>query len=558
MSPSRRALFVTLAAVAAILAGAAAPASWDPGPGSFEIAIGDDVVVSGPVEVGSDAVQAVHGISGGVAVDAGLPGGVPVDDPLRVEVAVTGRVVTLGEVEVSLVLADGSREAVPVLGEDGPGAFVAVRRPPTDVGVVLGLLAAVIVLWVSEAVPLFVTGLLIPVVLTFAEVASARAALAPFFDPIIVLFFAGFLMAEAMRRVELDRLAAVAVVAGAGRSPASLFAAMVAISAFMSMWMSNTAAVAVLLPIAMAVTAPLVNLGYRKAIVLGIAYAATIGGVGSAIGTPANLLAIDFLGSVAGREITFLRWFAFGLPMVVFFLPVMAGYLWLVSSVSVDADRFADARRAAVEQRSGLERLDRRQWAVLAVFGAVFAGWLTQAWHGISPGIVALAGAVALFAVGLVEPEDLQRISWPTLLTFGGGLTLGVHMVETGASDWLVTRLGALADWPTLLAVTAVAAVTLGLTTVASNTGSAATLIPLAIPLAGLVGVSPVLLVGVVAIASSVDFALVIGTPPTMLAYSTELFTVREILRKGAVLDLVGIVMLIAAVVPFWQLTGIV
>ncbi len=138
-----------------------------------------------------------------------------------------------------------------------------------------------------------------------------------------------------------------------------------------------------------------------------------------------------------------------------------------------------------------------------------------------------------------------------------GGLTLGVYMVETGASDWLVTRLGALADWPTLLAVAAVATVTLGLTTVASNTGSAATLIPLAIPLAGLVGVSPVLLVSVVAIASSVDFALVIGTPPTMLAYSTELFTVREILRKGAVLDLVGIVILIAVVVPFWQLTGV-
>ena len=151
----------------------------------------------------------------------------------------------------------------------------------------------------------------------------------------------------------------------------------------------------------------------------------------------------------------------------------------------------------------------------------------------------------------------MQAISWPTLLTFGGGLTLGTFMVQTGTSDWIVARLGGLASWPTMFAVAAVAVVTLALTTVASNTGSAATLIPLAIPLAGLIGVEPTLLVAVVAIASSVDFALVIGTPPTMLAYSTELFTVREILRKGSVLDVMGILILIAAVVPLWQLFGI-
>ena len=172
--------------------------------------------------------------------------------------------------------------------------------------------------------------------------------------------------------------------------------------------------------------------------------------------------------------------------------------------------------------------------------------------------IVALAGAVALFILGKLLPEDLGRISWPSLLTFGGGLTLGLFLVRTGTSDYLATRLVGLVDVPEVVAVLAVAAITLLLTTVASNTASAAILIPLAIPLAGVLGVSPVGLVMVVAIASSVDFALVVGTPPTMIAYSTRLYTAGQIFRRGIVLDLVGIVLLVFVVTRIWELFGLV
>ncbi len=130
--------------------------------------------------------------------------------------------------------------------------------------------------------------------------------------------------------------------------------------------------------------------------------------------------------------------------------------------------------------------------------------------------------------------------------------------MESGTSDWVATRLEGLAGVPEPLAVAAVAVLALGLTTVASNTATAAMLVPLAIPLAGLIGVDPVLLVAVVAIASSIDFALVVGTPPTMLAYATDLYTTREIFRTGIVLDFVGIALLVGAVVPLWELTGLV
>ncbi len=260
---------------------------------------------------------------------------------------------------------------------------------------------------------------------------------------------------------------------------------------------------------------------------------------------------------IGRKVITFGEWFGFGLPMVITFLPIMAGYLWVVSGVQVSSERFEHAAAIADEQRSSAGPLTRPQVEVVAVFGAVMALWLTQSWHDLNTGIVALAGAIALFVLGRLETADLGRISWPTLLTFGGGLTLGRFMVTTGTSDWMVTRLDGLGDWPDLLAVLAVAIVALVLTTVASNTAAAATLIPLAVPLAGIIGVEPVLLVVVVAVASSVDFALVIGTPPTMLAYSTQLFTVREILRKGAPLDAVGIVLLVLVVVPIWRLLGL-
>ncbi len=553
-----RVLPLLLALVAATAAALAAPDPWPDGAGEIAVRYRGELVAAAPVTVGATDAVTVRGAGGVVA----LPGGLPTDAVVEVEVAITAGGATvrpgLDEVRVELTLPDGRRELIPALRwEHGTALLMAARRPPVDAAVVLGLLGLVVVLWVSEAVPLFVTSLAIPVVLVVAGVGDAQEALAPFFHPIIALFFGGFLMAEAMRRVDLDHLAAVTIIARAGHSPVTLFAAMLGVAAFLSMWMSNTAATAVLVPIAIAVTAPLGHPGYRKAVVLGIAYAATIGGVGSAIGTPANPLAIEFLGAYAGRSVTFAGWFAIGLPMVVLFLPLMGVYLWRRSAVQVDPARFAATRRLAAEELERHGPPTRDQATVLAVFAGVVAVWLTQTWHGLDTGIVAVGGAVALAALGKVLPDDLGRISWASLLTFGGGLALGLSLVQTGTSDWVATRLDGLSGVPPLVGTATVALLALALTTVASNTATAAMLIPLAIPLAGVIGVDPVLLVLVVAIASSVDFALVIGTPPTMIAYSTHLYTSREIFRTGIALDVAGVALLVTAVVGIWNALGI-
>lgn len=551
------------AVVVAVLGAALAPPDWDGGSGEVTLSYRGNEVIQAGVTVGEVDPVVLSGEQGGLGFELSFPGGLPLDSQVvaLVKTIESAEVIEPdpGDLSVHLILPDGVAESIPIVSwDDEAQSYRAQRRPPQSTAIVLGLLGFVVVAWVTEALPLFVTSLTIPVVLVVGDVFGATDATAPFFHPIIVLFFAGFLMAEAMRRSGLDHYISVTIISKAGRSAPFLFATMLGVAAFMSMWMSNTAAIAILVPIALAVTAPLEHPGFRKAVILGIAYAGTIGGVGSAIGTPANQLAIEFLDSFTGRTISFVEWFAFGLPMVILFLPIMGYFLWWRSKVEVNPERFAAAARVAEEERHRLgASLDRHQTAVLTVFGLVFIGWLTQTFHHVHPGIVALAGAVALFVIKELKAEDLVRISWESLLTFGGGLTLGLSLVETGTSDYLATRLEVLAGVGQILAVLAVATITLALTTVASNTASAAILIPVALPLSAVLGVDPTLLVVVVAIASSIDFALVVGTPPTMIAYSTRLYTAGEIFRKGIVLDLVGIALLVLGITRIWEWLGL-
>jgi len=552
-----------IAVLAAVTGFLLAPDDWPAGPAVASLEYRDVEILSQDVVLGAgDSTVVTSGETdpqAEIVFTQGLPVDAPLEALIRVEEGGEPLRLDTQDVELTITLSDGRAELLPA-GEwdDQRQALAAVRRPTNDAGIVIGLLGFVVVMWVTEAVPLFVTSLLIPFTLVVTGVGSATAATAPFANPIIVLFFAGFLMAEAMTRSELDHYISMNITGRAGRSAGFLFASMLALAALLSMWMSNTAATAVLVPIALAVTAPLAHKGYREALVLGIAYAATVGGVGSAIGTPANQLAIEFLGDFGGTTISFVEWFGYGLPMVVAFLPVMGLYMWRISRVEVDPARFEEARRLAAAEASRLGPPSRDQMVVLSVFALVAIGWLTQVFHGVHPGIVALGGAIALFVLGRLKPEDLGRISWPSLLTFGGGLTLGIFLVETGVSDHVASRLAGLSGLPVLVAVGVVALITLLLTTVASNTASAAILIPMAIPLAAVLGIEATLLVAVVAIASSIDFALVIGTPPTMIAYSTKLYTAGQIFRRGIVLDLVGIALLVTLVTQVWEWLGLV
>jgi sodium-dependent dicarboxylate transporter 2/3/5 len=441
--------------------------------------------------------------------------------------------------------------------QDDAGTWLLfTMRMPLQAKTTLALLFAVAGLWLTELIPLAASALLIPVVAVVTGIASETAAFQAFADPIIMLFLAGFLMAEAMRRTGLDRWVALAILQRSSAQPAYLMLTLMALTAFLSMWMSNTAAAAITIPIALAILAKIPDekepTGFRKALILAVAY--------SAIGTPANMLAVSFLNKYTGAELAFADWFAFGLPMVLLMTPLV--WLYLLFTFGLNPWRVNGAISHSIQHELYATEfkqqgpLGRDQKLVMGIFLGVMALWLTEEWHGISTAIVAIGGALLLFLLRLVKEGDLNQINWNALLTFGGGLAIGTLLVNTGVSDWIALQLVGLNNLPAALVVFLVAGLTLLLGAFISNTACAAMLIPLAIPLAQLLGLDPRLLVAVVAIGSSIDFALVIGTPPTMLAYATGFFRTSEIFRRGLLLDLIGLLLLSFGVIWIWWLLG--
>ncbi len=479
----------------------------------------------------------------------------------RVLNAAGGPVEVNAESVRSEVRGMGYEQELPPTGRDGEWVTFNMRIP-SGARIALALLFAVAMLWVTELVPLAVAALVIPVVVVVAGISGPDAVLQPFFDPIVVLFFAGFLLAEGMRHTGVDRVIALNILRRASVRPAYLMVTMMALTAFLSMWMSNTASVAIVIPIALAVLEKIPSggqpSGYRRALILAIAYSATIGGIGSAIGTPANILAMSFLNDLAGTTLGFADWFAYGLPVVLVMIPATWIYLMLAFRVKL-RQVGAHLNRSIYEQElKGLGPLNRDQRLLFVVFFAIVVLWLTDRWHGIDTGIVALGGVLILFLSETLKKEDLNRINWNALLTFGGGLALGKVLVVTGVSDWIALHLTGLAVLPPLFVVFMVATLTLMLGAFISNTACAAMLIPLAIPLAQILHMDPRLLVVIIAIASSIDFALVVGTPPTMMAYATGYFQAQDIFKRGAVLDLLGILLLSFGVIWIWRLLGMV
>jgi len=459
----------------------------------------------------------------------------------------------------------GYRQPLPptaVVEADGTSWLLFTMRMPINAQIVLALLFVVAGLWLTELVPLAATALLIPIVAVVTGVGGATTVLAAFADPIIMLFLAGFLMAEGMRRTGIDRWVALQILQHASVQPAYLMLTMMGLTAFLSMWMSNTASVAIVIPIALAILSKIPDeqepTGFRKALILAIAYAATLGGIGSAIGTPANMLAMTYLNQYTAAGLAFVDWFAYGVPLVLLLLPLI--WLYLLFSFRLRPRQVAvTIRRDHYRQElATLGPFTRPQQLVIVVFCGVMALWLTEEWHGIDTAIVALGGAFLLFLLRIIQQDDLNRINWNALLTFGGGLAIGTLLVNTGLSDWVALQLVGLRALPALVVIFLVASLTLLIGAFISNTACAAMLIPLAIPLAQLLGLDPRLLVVVVAIASSIDFALVVGTPPTMMAYATGFFHTSEIFRRGIVVDLLGVLLLSFGVVWIWWLLGFV
>jgi sodium-dependent dicarboxylate transporter 2/3/5 len=440
------------------------------------------------------------------------------------------------------------------------GALAVLTGPPPGLSpaawATAGVTAMMAIWWVTEALPLAATALVPVALFPLLGVMPVERAATAYANPLIFLFLGGFLIARAMEETGLHHRVAMTVIRRAGRDPHAVVGAFMAATAFLSLWISNTAAAMVMAPVAAAVAAARggPDDGFAPALLLGTAFAATIGGMGSIIGTPPNALFAGYMREAHGIEISFAGWMAVGLPVVIVLLPLA----WLVlTRVSFRSDAAALAAEAeASAPASGAER------RVALVAGAAAAGWILRPLiqHYVpglaisDAGIAVLAGLLlfALPAGGgsgdrLLSWPQAARLRWDVLILFGGGLALAAAIAESGLAAWIGISAERVRFLPAPLLVALVAVVIVYLGELASNTAMAAIFLPVAGAAALGLGVDPVAFTLPVALAASIGFMLPVATPPNAIVLAHPAVTAGRMLRAGAPLDLIGIAIALAA-----------
>ena len=405
-------------------------------------------------------------------------------------------------------------------------------EPTANQAVVAATLVAVIVLWVTEVIPLYVSALTGSFLLLALGDFSARDIFNPYFDPVIVLFLGGFILARGMQKYEIDHLIAHEILKRMSDRPAIFVLGLMLVTAFLSMWMSNTAAAAIMIPISIIVLKEnnLFNEHSRfaKGAVLAVAYAATIGGIGSLVGSPPNAIAARYLNE-ENISLHFVEWMIKALPFVVIALLFTWLLLFLFNKPEIEKIQFKYRPR----------KLDRSQKIIFIVFVITVIGWLTTKFTGLSSSAVALIPVISLFALGLLDDTDLAKISWPTLLLFGGGLSLGSAVNQVGLDSLLATLMQDwISDIPLFVMLLILVFLGIAVTMMASNTASAAILIPLMLPLSEGLGIDMKSMAILLAIGVSLDFMMPVGTPPSAIAYSTGVVSVREMIKNGFLVNI--------------------
>jgi solute carrier family 13 (sodium-dependent dicarboxylate transporter), member 2/3/5 len=411
---------------------------------------------------------------------------------------------------------------------------------------VAAIAAAAMVLWVSEVLPLAATALLASLLLILAAGRAPREVFGAYFDPVVVLLLGGLALGRGLQEHGLDRALAGWLLARAGDRPGAVLFALMAAAATFSMWISNTATAAILLPVALGIAAanglePRRS-NFGRACVLGVAYAAGIGGLGTPVGSTPNPLALRFLGD-AGVRLGFGEWMLLMVPLVA--AMVLAAWVLLMWLWPPELD--------AVARPPAEARFDRPRLGVMAVFFLTAGLWLTEAWHGLGSATVALGAVVLLFLLRLLDEEDVAHLGWPTLLLIGGSIALGDALQAVGLDQVFAAGLSAaVAGAPPYLAYLGVALACVGLTVVASNTAAAVVMIPLVLSSAPALGLEPRAGVLLAAAAVSFDFLVPVGTPPNAMAFATGAVRVRDMLRAGLPLTLLGAALAAAAAWLAW------
>jgi sodium-dependent dicarboxylate transporter 2/3/5 len=437
------------------------------------------------------------------------------------------------------------------------------------------LMALMAVWWATEAIPIPATSLLPLFVLPLVGAGSPAQTGSDYANHIVILLLGGFIVALGIERWNLHQRIALNVISRVGTSPGAIVFGFMLATAVLSMWISNTASTLMMVPIAISASAVLgsVSKHFTTALLLGVCYAASIGGVATPIGTPTNLIAISWLQTEAGAHIGFAQWMAFGLPAMALLLPVA---WWNVTRGMPVRSENAEAVSAHVKsQLIGIGKMTVQETRVAIVFGITATLWLLRLplqlfleasgiellanYGGAEVDMmIAIFGGVLMFLVpagggedrGLLNWQEAEQIPWGVLLLFGGGIAMGKAISRTGLSEWIGENLRVLDVLPPLIFIVIVVALVIFLTEVTSNVATMTTLAPVLGSLAVALGTAPESLLGPAAVAASCAFMLPVATAPNAIVYGTGHITIQQMIRKGFYINLAGIV--IIAAVGYW------
>lgn len=417
--------------------------------------------------------------------------------------------------------------------------------------------------WATEAVPIAAASLLPIVAFPLLGVTSLKEATSPYAEPIIFLLLGGFLIASSIERWGLHKRLALWVLAQVGTSPARLVLGFMIATAFLSMWISNSATTMMMVPIALSVARVLGGDGeeghnFAACLLLGVCYAASIGGVGTLIGTPPNIMAAGYMRVTFGVELSFVDWMKIGVPIVLVLIPVTWWILvrWTVPVHGVQS-RASDDYIA--QERSALGPMSTPEWRT-ALCGVVLAlGWIFRPLLADLPGLSKLSDEALVVAMALVmflvpagnkvsrhdrllDWSASQSVNWGVLLLFGGGLSLAAAMDTSGLAQALGKGLAGFGAWPVLALALILCAATTYLSEIMSNTALVAAILPVLGAGAKASGLDPYLLVIPATLAASCGFMLPAATGPNAIVFGTGRIRMGQIVRAGFWVDLVSIV----------------
>jgi solute carrier family 13 (sodium-dependent dicarboxylate transporter), member 2/3/5 len=454
-----------------------------------------------------------------------------------------------------------------------PGGEEGLNHAGRMTAAMAGLMA---VWWMTEAIPLAATSLIPIALFPIVGVADIEDATAPYADDIIFLFMGGFMIAQAVERWGLHRRIALRTVLAAGTKPTQLIGGFMIATGFLSMWVSNTATVVMMLPIGVSILAlvssQLQDEGrslddpewapFGTALMLAIAYSASIGSVATIIGTPPNGIVVGYLGQ-QGVDVGFAQWMMLGLPLALIFMVIA----WIALTrvlFTIEPQSLPGGRELIRDELERMGAMSRGERFVLGVFVVTALLWVNRAWLENLPGLgglddagIAIAATVALFLVPIegrrgvmaLNWEWAKRIPWGILILFGGGLSLAAAIEENGVADFIGEQVGALGFLPLILIIAVIAATVVFLTEITSNTATAAAFVPIIGGIAAGLGFAETTLVVPAALAATFAFMLPVATPPNAIVFGSGRITIAQMARAGVGLNIIGIVLVTAAMI---------